>query len=162
MSETIISAELEALLAEFARSGLRELHIRRGSFELYLSNDVNASSGPSTSLARPAEGATEGAVAPPPAPAPLGPAASAALPEGAFVAKAPNLGTFYRAPKPGAAAYVELGEDVEQGAELCLIEVMKLFTAVRSERSGRVHAILAEDGAMVEAGQPLFAIVSAP
>jgi acetyl-CoA carboxylase biotin carboxyl carrier protein len=162
MDEEIISADLKGLLDQFCRSGVRELHVRRGSFELYLSNDPNASSSPRPVIRRPAKGATESVVAPPPALAPRRPVAPAALPEDAFIVKAPNLGTFYRAPKPGAAAYVELGAQIGQGAELCLIEVMKLFTTVRAERGGRLHSILAEDGTMVEAGQPLFAIVPAP
>lgn len=82
------------------------------------------------------------------------------LPAGAQIVTAPNLGTFYRAPKPGSAPYVEIGDAVTAGDELCLIEVMKLFTAVRADAAGRLHGVLAEDGSMVEAGQPLFALVS--
>lgn len=81
------------------------------------------------------------------------------MPQGAIIVSAPNLGTFYRAPKPGAANYVEVGSKVNAGDELCLIEVMKLFTAVRAEAAGTVHSVLVEDGAMVEGGQPLFALV---
>ena len=77
-----------------------------------------------------------------------------------MIITAPNLGTFYRAPKPGAAPYVEVGSSFAIGDELCLIEVMKLFTSVRAEQAGRLLAILAEDGAMVEAGQPLFAMAA--
>lgn len=72
--------------------------------------------------------------------------------------EAPNLGTFYRSPKPGAAPYVEVGQAIAAGQDLCLIEVMKLFTALRSEVIGTVVAVLVEDGAMVESGQPLFAV----
>ena len=103
-------------------------------------------------------------VAAPAAPAPLaaasgGSTAPADLPADAVIVRAPNLGTFYRSPKPGAPAYVEVGSIVAQGDELCLIEVMKLFTSVTSREPGRIHAVLVEDGAMVEADQPLFAIV---
>jgi acetyl-CoA carboxylase biotin carboxyl carrier protein len=83
------------------------------------------------------------------------------LPADAFIVTAPNLGTFYRAPKPGAEDYVKVGSQVQAGDEVCLIEVMKLFTAVRSNVSGRIHSVLAEDGSMVEAGQPLFAVMRA-
>ena len=83
------------------------------------------------------------------------------LPANAVIISAPNLGTFYRAPKPGSAPYVEIGGTVAVGDELCLIEVMKLFTSVCAQQPGRLHAILAEDGVMVEAGQPLFAMVPA-
>jgi acetyl-CoA carboxylase biotin carboxyl carrier protein len=76
------------------------------------------------------------------------------------VVSAPNLGTFYRAPKPGAAPYVELGSTIAAGDDLCLIEVMKLFTVVMAHISGRVVGIMVDDGVMVEAGQPLFALVA--
>ena len=74
------------------------------------------------------------------------------------VVRAPNLGTFYRAPKPGAPPYVALGQRVEPETELCLIEVMKLFTAVTSGARGIVKQILAEDSQLVEFDQPLFVI----
>ncbi len=75
--------------------------------------------------------------------------------------RAPNLGIFYRSPKPGSKAFVEVGSTVAADTEVCLVEVMKLFTTVRAGHAGKVHAVLADDGAMVEAGQPLFAIVAA-
>ncbi|PXA83988.1 acetyl-CoA carboxylase, biotin carboxyl carrier protein, partial [Nostoc sp. 3335mG] len=78
--------------------------------------------------------------------------------DGFEIVRAPYLGTFYRAPKPGEAAYVEIGAEVSAESELCLVEVMKLFTAVRAGASGTIAHILATDGQMVEAGQPLFAI----
>jgi acetyl-CoA carboxylase biotin carboxyl carrier protein len=89
---------------------------------------------------------------------PAAPAATAggAVPADAIIVCAPNLGTFYRSPKPGAPAYVEIGSMVSPGDELCLIEVMKLFTSVTSKEAGRIHAVLVEDGAMVEADQPLL------
>ena len=73
---------------------------------------------------------------------------------------APNLGTFYRSPKPGAPPFVEVGQRVEQGAELCLIEVMKLFTSVRANITGTVRHIAATDAQLVEGGQPLMYIQS--
>jgi acetyl-CoA carboxylase biotin carboxyl carrier protein len=71
---------------------------------------------------------------------------------------APNLGTFYRAPKPGAAPYVETGQKVRADTEVCLIEVMKLFTAVRAGTSGVIRQICVADGQMVEYGQTLLYI----
>ena len=155
---------LKQLLDEFSRSGVRELHIRTTDFELYLSTDPTAGRGqavPVQSKPNPAvaTASQQAPVAQAAAQAPARPDASAALPEGAVIVTAPNLGTFYRAPKPGAANYVEVGATVKSGDELCLIEVMKLFTAVRAGESGTVHSILVQDGEMVEGGQPLFAIV---
>ena len=71
---------------------------------------------------------------------------------------APSLGTFYRSPKPGAAPFTQIGELVEPETELCLIEVMKLFTTLRAGVKGRLVSILVEDGLMVEHDQPLFVI----
>lgn len=155
------SAELEQLIAEFEKSGLRELHVVRDGVEIYLSNDGN-SVGLSTGAApdaAPAGSAPTAAGAPPPAPAAAPAAPAEAWPVGAVVIRAPYLGTFYRAPKPGSAPYVEVGSAVASESELCLVEVMKLFTTVRADCGGTVHAILSQDGALVEADQPLFVIV---
>lgn len=86
------------------------------------------------------------------------PEAPAPTPDGHVVVTAPSLGTFYRAPKPGAPCFVEVGQAVMASTELCLIEVMKLFTTLRAGVPGRVTRILVEDGAMIELGQPLFVI----
>ncbi|NKJ40631.1 acetyl-CoA carboxylase biotin carboxyl carrier protein [Novosphingobium sp. SG720] len=155
--------QVRLLIEEFTRSGIATLHMRSGPFELLLSNDPAAGT---LVTAQPAAAA-------PPAPAPVAPAAvpaapaavtsataSGAVPEGAVIIVAPNLGTFYRAPKPGASAYVEVGGKVGGDDEICLIEVMKLFTAVKAGQAGTIVAVLADDGAMVEAGQPLFALVA--
>ena len=74
------------------------------------------------------------------------------------VVRAPNLGTFYRAPKPGAPPYVAVGQRVEAATEVCLIEVMKLFTSVRAGVAGTVREMLVEDAELVEFDQPLFLI----
>ena len=71
---------------------------------------------------------------------------------------APMVGTFYRAPAPDAAPFVEIGAAVRKGQPLCLIEVMKLFTTIASEHDGRLVAIGAENGELVEYGRTLFVI----
>ena len=91
------------------------------------------------------------------------PAAAAAdaneaqLPPGQVV-KAHMVGTFYRAASPGAKPFVDLGQHVEAGDSLCIIEAMKLMNAIESECSGEIKAILVENGQPVEYGQPLFVI----
>ena len=77
---------------------------------------------------------------------------------GHIVVKAPSLGTFYRSAKPGAPPFVEVGHRVEAETELCLIEVMKLFTTLRAGVAGTVSKIMVSDGEMIERGQPLFSI----
>jgi len=72
---------------------------------------------------------------------------------------APLLGTFYRAPKPGAPPFVEVGSQVQESTVIGIIEVMKLMNTVRAGASGSVGEILARDGALVEYGEPLLRIV---
>jgi acetyl-CoA carboxylase biotin carboxyl carrier protein len=162
------SHDIEALIADFQRSGMRELHVKAGDVEIYLSADPG---GPGLDAAPVAQVSTPAPVASSPGavPAPAVQSVQSAqavqpdadIPANGIIVRAPYLGTFYRAPKPGSPVYVEIGSVVTAGTELCLVEVMKLFTAVRADVSGRVHAILANDGAMVEADQPLFVIVPA-
>lgn len=78
--------------------------------------------------------------------------------QGLHVIKSPSVGTFYRSAKPGIPPFVEVGQQVKIDAELCLIEVMKLFTTLKSDVSGIIREILSDDGGMVEYGQPLFLI----
>jgi acetyl-CoA carboxylase biotin carboxyl carrier protein len=84
------------------------------------------------------------------------PAGTIVLAAGQFEITAPMVGTFYRAPSPGAPLFVEIGTVVKKGQPLCLIEVMKLFTTVYAEQDGRVVHIGAENGELVEYGRSLF------
>jgi len=72
--------------------------------------------------------------------------------------KAPMVGTFYRAPSPEAAAYVENGQTIEVGQVICIIEAMKLMNEIKSEVKGRIIEIIVENAEPVEFGQPLFLI----
>ncbi len=72
--------------------------------------------------------------------------------------KAPMVGTFYRAAAPGSAAFVEVGDAVEAGDPLCIIEAMKLMNEIEADQAGIVKAILVENGQAVEYGQPLVII----
>lgn len=82
---------------------------------------------------------------------------SAALPAGDVV-KSPMVGTFYRASSPGAKPFVEVGQTVNAGDTLCIIEAMKLLNEIEAEKSGVIKAILVENGTPVEYGEPLFVI----
>jgi acetyl-CoA carboxylase biotin carboxyl carrier protein len=158
------SEEVEALIEQFQASKLRELHLRCNDLEIYLSADPTGSS---------LESASGSKTTAPPAAAPAPRAGEEArrrtassvtsveqdLPAGATIVTAPYLGTFYRAPKPGAPSFVEVGTPVVAGTDLCLVEVMKLFTTLRAEAPGKVHAILARDGELVETAQALFVLV---
>jgi acetyl-CoA carboxylase biotin carboxyl carrier protein len=80
-----------------------------------------------------------------------------AIPEGQIV-RSPMVGTFYRAPAPGAKVFCEVGQSVTAGDTLCIIEAMKLLNEIESDASGVVKAILVENGQPVEYGEPLFVI----
>ncbi len=75
-----------------------------------------------------------------------------------FVVKSPMVGTFYRAASPGAKPFVEVGQKVNEGDTLCIVEAMKILNEIESEKSGTVTQILGENGQAVEYGQPLFVI----
>jgi acetyl-CoA carboxylase biotin carboxyl carrier protein len=70
----------------------------------------------------------------------------------------PMLGTFYRAPAPGAMPFVEVGSVVEPETTVCLVEVMKMMNSIRAGVAGTIAEVLVENAALVEEGQPLFRI----
>jgi acetyl-CoA carboxylase biotin carboxyl carrier protein len=72
--------------------------------------------------------------------------------------KAPIMGTFYRASKPGAKPFVEVGQQIKAEDTVCIIEVMKLFNTVKAGVNGRIAEIMAEDAELVEFNQPLFLV----
>jgi acetyl-CoA carboxylase biotin carboxyl carrier protein len=117
-------------------------------------------------------GAPVAAAAPAPAPMAAAPAgapapASVAAPPSAdaadidielAVVKSPIVGTFYRAPEPGAPDFVEIGASVKKGQVLCIIEAMKLMNEIDSEYDGEVVNVYVENGQPVQYGERLFAI----
>ncbi len=90
---------------------------------------------------------------------PITPAApvAPAVQEG-HVVKSPMVGTFYRSPSPGAKQFVDIGQNVNSGDTLCIIEAMKLLNEIDADHGGVIKAILVENGQPVEFGQPLFVI----
>lgn len=92
------------------------------------------------------------------------PAAAAVAPgppraaAGEHIVTAPMVGTYYSAPSPGAKNFVEIGDEVELGQVMCIIEAMKMMNQIESEKAGTVQAILVKNGEPVEFGQPLFII----
>ena len=72
--------------------------------------------------------------------------------------KSPMVGTFYRSPSPDAVAFIEIGSEVKQGDTLCIVEAMKMMNQIEADASGKVLAILVDDGDAVEFEQPLVVI----
>ncbi len=154
--------DIDALVALFQDSTWNEMHLAFGDTELFLSKDANAALPMGDAAAAPPVKAPasghRGTVEAKPVEPPSTAKPAAKVPEGWVVVRAPSLGTFYRAPKPGADPFCSQGDRVTAEDELCLVEVMKLFTTVRAGISGIVREIRVNDGDMVEFDQPLFVI----
>lgn len=160
--------DVQVLLTRFDESEWDELHVEGNDFQMHVYKSPHAErvarAGARALVPMPADAVASAQPAAGPAAstsevASAQPAAAAApvTPAGHIV-RAPSLGTFYRAPKPGAPAFVEVGSAVTPDTQLCLLEVMKLYTAVEAEQFGTVQEILVADGELVEFDQPLFVI----
>jgi acetyl-CoA carboxylase biotin carboxyl carrier protein len=147
-------AEIARLLEE---SNFDELFLELDGLKLTLRRNGAAASGPptGTDAEKPDAVSPPERAAAPAAPAPAAPAASDGQTQ---AVAAPLLGTFYRAPKPGAPPFVEVGSTVEEDTIVGIIEVMKLMNTVRAGTRGRVGEILVQDGALVEYGQTLMRV----
>ena len=153
--------KLKKLIDLVQESGIAELEITEGEEKVKIvqGNGAGAAAAPTPVQFVP-QIAAPAPEPPRPAPAATQPAEPDAAAEGQLV-KAPMVGTFYRSPSPDAKAFVEVGQTVKKGDTVCIIEAMKLMNEIEADVSGTVVAILAEDGAPVEYGQPLFKIVVA-
>ena len=92
------------------------------------------------------------------APAASAPSSSAPASSNTITIKSPMIGTFYRRPSPDKPNFLEVGDSVEVGKVVCIIEAMKLFNEIESEVKGKVVKILVEDASPVEYDQPLFLV----
>jgi acetyl-CoA carboxylase biotin carboxyl carrier protein len=153
----IIQQVVESDIAdfEFERAGTR-LRIRRGSREpvpmvMPLVQQPAMAAPPALQIMTSSQIA--GNVAPP---AVAGEAESPV--EVLHTVRSPIVGTFYRAPSPGAKTFVKVGDSVEVGQVLCIIEAMKLMNEIESDMAGEIVKVLAENSQPVEYGQPLFLI----
>ncbi len=139
---------LEALLKLMHEHGVVELAMENeeGSVELRLQGAV------APVVAAPAVHAA-------PVPAAAAPAAAVAdVDDGSVTIDSPMVGTFYRAPKPGAKPFVSVGDKVHQGQVLCILEAMKLMNELEAEVSGTILEILVQNAEPVQFGQALFRI----
>ena len=93
----------------------------------------------------------------PGAAAPAGGDGADSVPEENLI-RAPMVGTYYRSPSPESDPFVEVGDKIEEGQTLCIIEAMKVMNEVKAERSGVLEAMMVENGESVEYGTPLFRI----
>lgn len=151
--------QIEQLLQFMSEHNLEEFEYSRGDLRIRLKKP---GSNAVVVAPRPAEIIVPGAVA---AAAPASKESAEAAAEAdlrggedMFLVKSPIVGTFYASPSPGAEAFVKIGNHVDAGQTLCIVEAMKLMNEIESEVSGEVLRIFAENGQPVEYGQPLFGI----
>ncbi|MGR2664622.1 acetyl-CoA carboxylase biotin carboxyl carrier protein [Vibrio campbellii] len=144
--------KIKKLIELVEESGIAELEISEGEESVRISRSGPAAPAP-----------VHYAAAPVAAPAPVADApamaaeAPAAVPAGHQVLS-PMVGTFYRSPSPDAKSFVEVGQSVNAGDTLCIVEAMKMMNQIEADKSGVVTAILVEDGQPVEFDQPLVVI----
>lgn len=147
--------KVKKLIELLEESGISEIEIKEGEESVRISRSLNAQAvapAPVTQVSVPQ---------PPPAQvaAPVsdaGPAAPTAA-DGTVI-ESPMVGTFYSSPSPGSPAFVSVGQTVKPGDTICIVEAMKILNQIESEISGTVKAVLVEDGAPVEFGQPLMVV----
>ena len=147
--------KVKKLIELLEESGIAEIEINEGEESVRISR---YGSNP------PAAAPVQYAVAPAPAPVASASAAPAdapkaedSLPSGHIV-KSPMVGTFYTASSPGAKAFVQVGDTVAEGDTICIIEAMKILNQIEADKSGKIKAVLIENGQPVEFGQPLIII----
>lgn len=150
--------KVKKLIELLDESGIAEIEITEGE------ESVRISRYPPGTVAAPAVAAPPiAAAAPAPTAAPAPKAAPGATPaaepeDDGFLVIAPMVGTFYASSSPGAAAYVQVGDRINEGDTLCIIEAMKMMNQIEADTSGVIKSIRVQDGEPVEYGQTLFVI----
>lgn len=150
--------KVKKLIELLEESGIAEIEIKEGEESVRISRYGNAQVAPAVQYAA----VPMAAPAPQPVAAPSeAPAADTStedsLPEG-HVVKSPMVGTYYSSPSPEAPPFAKVGDTVNEGDTLCIVEAMKILNQIEADASGTIKAILVENGQPIEFGQPLFVI----
>jgi acetyl-CoA carboxylase biotin carboxyl carrier protein len=148
--------EIKELIAVANESGVAELEVQRGENRVRIRRSIG---GPQTQEFVFSSGSPVAAVAHAPQPDVVAPASPPLAPESdSTLVKSPIVGTYYDAPSPGSAPFVNVGDHVQSGQVLCIIESMKLMNEIEAEISGTIVSKLVENGRPVEYGEALFAV----
>lgn len=157
--------EIQNLIKFVARSGAAEVNLETEDFKIIIKTEsaVQHEQAPPQVISMPQVSAPAPVAAAPAAPAeaPASPAAPAAPAEddSKYVTiKSPMIGTFYRRPSPDKDLFVNVGDEINNGTVVCIIEAMKLFNEIESEVSGKIVKVLVDDQSPVEYDQPLFLV----
>ena len=147
--------KIKKLIELLDESGVAEIEIKEGEESVRISRQQNVIAAPVAAAPAPVAAAPAAAVveATSPADAP----AESAVPSGHKV-ESPMVGSFYRSSAPGSAPFTDVGQTVNVGDTLCIIEAMKILNPIEADKAGTVKAILVENGQPVEFGEALFII----
>lgn len=154
--------EIQDLIRFVSKSGVTEVEVEREGFKIVIkaerpTTEYHAVVPQQIMMPAPVAAAPVAVPAAAPAPAASAPAAAPAA-EGGVNIKSPMIGTFYRSSGPDKEPFVKVGDRVEKGQVVCIIEAMKLFNEIESEVSGVVTKVLVENASPVEYDQPLFLV----
>lgn len=149
--------KLKKLIDLVEESGIAEIEVTEGEEKVRITR-TPAVSAPQTMYAAPAPTPIPQTMTPAVTGTPVAETSVTTAPDLSKAVTSPMVGTFYRAANPTAAAFVEVGQSVNVGETLCIIEAMKLMNEIEADRSGIVKEILVANGEPVEYGEPLFII----
>ncbi len=152
--------KVKKLIELLDESGISEIEITEGEESVRITRNPPSVAAPAPAYVTPSF------AAPAPEAAPAAPAATAAAPAAPMAADdsdgyavtAPMVGTFYAAPSPGSPPFVQVGDHVNEGDTLCIVEAMKMMNQIEAEVSGTMKSIRVQSGDPVEYGQILFVI----
>ena len=154
--------EIQALIKFVAKSGAQEVSLETEDFKINIKTGSDAEQPTIIQAMAPQAPVAMAAAPAPAAPAPAAPApvdeATADNNSNNITVKSPMIGTFYRSANPEADAFVKVGDEVNPGDVVCIIEAMKLFNEIESEVSGKIVKVLVDDQTPVEYDQPLFLV----
>ncbi|BBL73873.1 acetyl-CoA carboxylase biotin carboxyl carrier protein [Methylomagnum ishizawai] len=152
--------KIKKLIEMIGESDIAEIEIREGEESVRISRQGSQAVAGPQYIPMMQPGMQPIAYQPSPAPAatPEAPAAGEGDRITGHVVRSPMVGTFYRSSAPGAKAFVEVGQRVEAGETLCIIEAMKILNQIEADKSGTVAKVMVENAQPVEYNQPLFVI----
>ncbi len=147
--------QIQELIRFVAKAGVTEVSLEQGDFKITIKTqgEERAPQAVHQVYQVPAQ-----AAAPAPVAAPAAPAAIPAAVDNTITIKSPMIGTFYQKPSPDKDPFVKVGDKINKGQVVCVIEAMKLFNEIEAEVSGTIVKILVNDSSPVEYDQPLFVI----
>jgi acetyl-CoA carboxylase biotin carboxyl carrier protein len=150
--------KVKKLIELLEESNIDEIEIREGEESVRISRNGAQAMAPAFYAPPPMAAPPPAQAAPAPAPAVTAEPAAPEQPSGHGV-NSPMVGTFYRSPSPTSPPFVEVGQSVNVGDVVCIVEAMKMMNQIEADKSGTIGAILVENGEPVEFDQPLFTII---